>query len=313
MNDAGSPGAGGEPTTTGGSPGSTGGAGGTSDGAQGGVAGSGAAGGETGCPSDSAEDGPPALDAICDPAAEWGTKTSVPLTNVGTRIVAITPDELSIVYYAETSGPLTFWAADRPSPDASFDAGQDLPGLDIVALSPDGLRLITLLPGRRAFNELTRGSRDGLFEDTGEGAFAALNADADADGLVFSSCVIAPDDLTLYYTASNGEAGPSVVRVAMRSAGEPWRAAAALEACELDGRGPLRRIPTGVSADGLTLFFFDETTRVQRAAWRPSADGSFTWFRDLDGLPSAQPNLDCSRLYFNATAGPAVASVAVAP
>jgi hypothetical protein len=62
----------------------------------------------------------------------------------------------------------------------------------------------------------------------------------------------------------------------------------------------LRR-PTGVSADGQTLFFFDEVSGVERAAWRSSPTAPFDHFEDVSVAPEAAPNADCGILYYQVT------------
>jgi hypothetical protein len=59
-----------------------------------------------------------------------------------------------------------------------------------------------------------------------------------------------------------------------------------------------RRRPTGASADDLTLFFYDEVTGIERAAWRVAATAGFDHFEDISVAPEAAPNLDCSALYY---------------
>jgi hypothetical protein len=59
-----------------------------------------------------------------------------------------------------------------------------------------------------------------------------------------------------------------------------------------------RRRPTGTSSDDLTLFFFDESTNVERAAWRNAADAPFSFFKDLGAMAEAVPSLRCDTLYY---------------
>jgi hypothetical protein len=59
-----------------------------------------------------------------------------------------------------------------------------------------------------------------------------------------------------------------------------------------------RRRPTGTSSDDLTLFFFDEATNFQRAAWRNAPDAPFNVFKDLGAYAEAVPSLRCDTLYY---------------
>jgi hypothetical protein len=87
------------------------------------------------------------------------------------------------------------------------------------------------------------------------------------------------------------------LRYSERNGDEPWPVGAPLQACELKAHGSLVRNPTGVSADGLSLFFFDPALGQARAAWRPGDDVAFSWFADLGARNQAQPNAACDRLY----------------
>jgi hypothetical protein len=60
-----------------------------------------------------------------------------------------------------------------------------------------------------------------------------------------------------------------------------------------------RRRPTGISADGRTLFYFDEVTHLERAAWRDSPTAAFGLFKDVgSAFAEAVPNLRCDTLYY---------------
>jgi hypothetical protein len=59
-----------------------------------------------------------------------------------------------------------------------------------------------------------------------------------------------------------------------------------------------RRRATGASADGRTLFFYDEVAGKERAAWRDSIASPFVTFVDMPGMTEAAPNHRCDTLYF---------------
>ena len=73
----------------------------------------------------------------------------------------------------------------------------------------------------------------------------------------------------------------------------------AAQSCELQRHSALVRHPTGLSADGLTLFFFDPDRQSARAAWRADASASFSFFEDLAGVGRASVNAACSELYYS--------------
>jgi hypothetical protein len=59
-----------------------------------------------------------------------------------------------------------------------------------------------------------------------------------------------------------------------------------------------RRRPTGTSADGLTLFYFDEAVNLQRAAWRDAPAMPFRLFTDIGSFPEAATSARCDTLYY---------------
>ena len=83
-----------------------------------------------------------------------------------------------------------------------------------------------------------------------------------------------------------------------RSGDESWPVGTALSSCEFRAYGALIRTPTGISSDGLTLFFEDAAAGGARAAFRETTDSAFEWFVDLGPIGRAQPNEACDRLYY---------------
>jgi hypothetical protein len=72
-----------------------------------------------------------------------------------------------------------------------------------------------------------------------------------------------------------------------------------LTQCELAAHDLLLSIPTGLSSDGLTLFFFDPARNAARAAWRSAVGAPFTWFRDLPHKGVVAPGNGCQCLYYS--------------
>jgi hypothetical protein len=221
------------------------------------------------------------------------------------QLVGITPDELTIAWYGYANMDTKAFVADRASVTDGFGMGAELAAGDYVALSPDGLRIVAL-SSEGLLVELVRTGRDQPFGAPAEGTFATLDADASENELTFSGAVIAPDDRTLYYLVNDGQSDQPL-RVSTRADSGPWPVGTPIEACEFQTHGGLQRVPTGVSADGLTLFFDDFVRGVSRAAWRETANEPFVWFIDLGTRSHPQPNTACNRLYFAAQSGPAYA------
>jgi hypothetical protein len=281
----------------------SGGSGGTPTGGTG----TGGSAGFPACDSDSVDE-PPTIAAQCGPEGSWGPAVDLPLMDGAAELVAITPDELSIAWYGNANMDTKFYVADRTSTAVDFGAGTELAYRDYLTLSPDGLRLVALGDSGELV-ELVRAARDQAFGTPAEGAFATLNADAAANDYTFLGAVVSPSDETLFYLV-NDPGTDYPLHVSERTGSGPWPVGNAIEVCELKKENGAVRQPTGVSADGLTLFFNDFVRGVARAAWRTggtSESADFTWFVDLGVRGHPQPNADCSRLYFHVTGGPAYA------
>ena len=270
-------------------------------GAAGGVDGEGGFGAGGGmvelCPSDTAPGTPPEATA-CDPTGEWGEGEVIDVDQDGSeRLVAVTPDELTITWVRANRSEPEFRVADRATSDEEFGDAEVVVAANVLALSPDGLRLVVLSGDKGSLGELSRASRDGVFGEQEDGAFSVLNEDAADNALIFGTAVIAPDDRGLYYTVFGAD-DDYPLHYSERSGAEPWPVGEPIESCELKAQGSLVRQPTGVSADGLTLFFFDGVRGEARAAWRATPDAAFSWFVDLGARSRAQPNAACDQLYY---------------
>jgi hypothetical protein len=305
-------GAGGEPGPAGGSPGTGGsgeeGGGGAAQGGSLGTAGEEPTGGFGGedtsleCPPEPTSGAPPEPDWVCDPETAWGPGDPLPIPSSGNDLLmSITPDGLSVVWLGVDVFFDTLYLADRDSPDEDF--GDPVPlddemlaAADSLALSPDGLRLAAALDG--LLGELTRTARGEAFADPQEGSFSLLDEDALAQELLLSNPVIGADDRILVYSAT----GPDVeynIRVSMRAGDEPWPVGAPIEECELRATGGDVRTPTGISADGLALFYFDGPRGISRVAFRPALDWPFLNFVDLPDRLGIQPDATCDQLYYS--------------
>lgn len=286
-------------------------AGGASTGGIGGAAGDAAQGGEPAAPEgpftgpdpfpcDSDMDAAPGeLEADCAPGGVWGAGSAVPSSaGAGASLVGVTPDELTLVWSEASGSERLYFVADRASVNEAFGAPRELGDMSVLAVSPDGLRLAVLSLDHSALVALTRVDRASDFGSEAEGEFSALDADARDKGWSFSSGVFSPDDRTLFYTVGAADS-KYLLHVARRADAGPWGVGTLLEQCELEVHGGYGRYPTGVSADGKTLFFFDSWRGVTRAAWRAAETSAFTWFKDLGRLSGAQPNASCDRLYFS--------------
>ena len=175
-----------------------------------------------------------------------------------------------------------------------------------AALSPDGLRLVVVNADGQGFSELTRPA-GGTFGAPSAGAFSNLNAQgALGAGESYGDPILSSDDRTFYYSRYGGGRTQTIFQTGRLFSGDAWSVATtpASSATQLMGQaggdaGVLRRRPTGISADEQTLFYWDEVTSTEHAAWVGSS-GDFETFAVLGSRSGAEPNLGCTALYHSA-------------
>jgi hypothetical protein len=250
---------------------------------------------------------------VCSTTAKWSDGTVIQSASTSAHDVfsAITPDELTIVWMSITaSGPVLRYA-DRDSATGSFAPygylTSDYFAAERAAVSPDGARIVVVRKDKKGFGEFVRRGRFYSFDITpSEASFAAL----DSQGRMletsefFGDPVLSSDDRTFYYSKYGSE-GTVTVFAATRSDPVPWPLGTPVEGAPLLNDCGARRRPTGVSADGLTLFYYDESSGSERATWRKSTDSAFSGFVDLGSRIGAQPNAACTSLYFSLPAADA--------
>jgi hypothetical protein len=246
--------------------------------------------------------------APCPAGDAWGVGASVSATTSldGAAMVAVTPDELSLAWVEPIPGGAKIQIADRADVASPFTATQSLADADLdpalgIALSPDGLRLITLRSSGFGFVEYTRNERGLPLEQPSSAPFAQINALAGATpDLVFADPVIAASDGAFLYSGFSSSPGPTVFESRRADLGA-WPVGSALEGDLLARSGGERCRPTGLSADQLSLFYRDAATTHLRVASRTAVASAFVTATDLNAGTSAQPNAACSRLYYTAT------------
>ena len=248
----------------------------------------------------------PLPEAGCDPNATWSSGTRIAASTADDDLLdSITPDELSIAWTGGPSGSRVVYYADRASTSDAFGGVQSLATnqftADRVALSPDGLRLVVVdADPTLGFSELTRTARMGAgntFASPTPGGFTNINADT--GGKSVGDPVVGSSDTSFYYSLYGSGATTTVYRSLRLTPADPWGGGAALNvASGLLASGSQRRRPTGISSDNITLFFFDEVSSTERAAWVNQSTGSFDTFADLGARTWAAPSTTCATLYY---------------
>jgi len=277
-----------------------------SNGDEGGDSGAASDGGEGGvAPSEPVGGGgkAPTEPALCDKRAVWSAATSVSGVSSGAAetLLALTPDELDLAFLREGA----LYVAHRASASASFSSGTALTiptgwsAIHGATLSADGKRLLLISdPDQKKLGELTRPSREGAFSATIDtSAFAAINQDSDFTRRIYASPTISAGDDQLFFSSSLDS--ESTIAISYRNGTASWSAPKALSPGTFDGTAGERRLPTGTSADGLTLFYFNEESALQEARWRATNSVSSQWYDmlSLGARRGAAPNSGCNRLY----------------
>lgn len=250
--------------------------------------------------------GPP----LCRPDTRWGAATVVPVSTDEARFAAITPDELTIAWTSTFEGlPILHYADRRATPDPFGDdltiaATADYFAADRVAVSPDGLRIVVVRSDRKGFGEFIRTARFGEFTQAPSAvAFAQINAKGQtlSEDESFGDPIVSADDFAFYFSQFGGDLS-STIYEAVRSGSAAWPVGTAVAGDMLKIEESKRRRPTGISSDRLTLFYWDESSSSERAAFRPDRNWPFDSMIELQNRAEAQPNAGCTQLYFS-TAG----------
>lgn len=244
--------------------------------------------------------------STCSEAAAWTGAT--PLSGVSTtsdeKLLSITADELDIVFTRD--GALLH--AHRSTAKGAFDAGSPVTvpdGYDSTAgaaLSGDGKTLLLVASDGHGFAELTRAGRADDFGVTADSsAFVALNERAAQTQEHYANPVLAPNGSSLVFLSfTPGIAmNLAIVYESVLSA-NIWAMPSSISQGIFDGTTEKRPLPSGLSSDSRTLFYYDEATSKQVARFRdrPDPNAPLYDFVDLGGRAGAVPNSTCQRIYY---------------
>jgi hypothetical protein len=262
-------------------------------------------GGAPGLESDAGPGRPPIGPAACSETATWSgaTKLAAVSTDAAESVLSVTSDELDLAFLRGTA----LYVAHRADKAGTFSVGAvvSIPdgwsAAQGAALSADGKRLVLTSADQTMLGEMTRTTRTASFAGVvDQTAFVAVNQTSEFSGNIFASPVLSPDDQELFLN-SGSAGGSSTVVAATRSSGQPWSLPNRVISA-LDGAAGARRLPTGLSADARTLFYFNEETSREEARWRDEAKLSSPLYDmvDLGTRRGAQPNAGCDHLYSDA-------------
>jgi hypothetical protein len=260
----------------------------------------------------------------CPQGAKWGTGTQLSISTTADDVLgAITPDELSIVWISTNGSTASVLYADRSAASSAFGTPASLPTAQgyyaptKVALSPNGLRAIAVQSSHTAFGVTARSSRSAAFTAApGGGEVDMIDlavSGAEANSLL-DDPVIGASDTSLYYSLY-GAGSTTTLFESTRSGTSAWPGGTWLMTTntQFAGSGSVLAHPTGVSADDLTLFYWDDAAATQMAAWRPFTSQPFNHFETLANIRAAAPNATCTKLYYSAPGSTGGLDLFVAP
>jgi len=249
--------------------------------------------------------------AVCREGVGWSTLARVTSIAPGgfDRFGAVSASELTVAW---TTSAGVVYVADRASNTGGFgtpaalDPGTTQLANDRVALGPTGLLLIAPLADRSSFAAFVRTSIGAPWtpDPSIPGEFHTIASALSEPGGAFSEPVVSGDGLSFFYLLAVGSGLPELYESTWDAASVQWAYGYPLPNPEFAitvtdaGAAQLRRA-TGASSDRRTLFFFDEASGTERAAWRDSPTSPFDQFVDLASLPEAAPSGDCVTVYFH--------------
>ena len=275
----------------------------------GGAGGSSGDGGEAGLPEGMII---PVTPGACSESATWVGAT--PLEGISTdaneQLLAITPDELDVLFLRDGSA----MRAHRDSASTAFGAADEMiipDGYGVeagVALSADGKTMVLLATGEQSFAAFTRTSRsEGFDASPDDTAFIGINQRAIQTMQKYAAPVLAPDGKSFVFAAFtpepaggfvSGFEGISVVFESL-STTNGWAMPESISQNLFDGTSAARALPSALSNDSRTLFYVDEASGRQMARFRDRADAPLYDVVDLDTRTRAVPDAQCDRLYYS--------------
>jgi hypothetical protein len=154
---------------------------------------------------------------------------------------------------------------------------------------------------------LTRASRTAAFGATADdSAFINLNRRAVQTMEHYAAPVLSPDGKSFVYSGFTpepeqgfpvGVEGVARVYESLWAYGA-WQMPESISEGFFDGTTGARPLPSGLSSDSRTLFYFDEKTMKQAARFRDRPDAPLDVVVDLGDREGAIPNADCDVLYY---------------
>jgi hypothetical protein len=243
---------------------------------------------------------PQNMPGICDPAMKLGEPEPQDVGAPGATLLAMTPDELSVVFSTGAEQSLVLHVADRASRQDDFVTLQvSIPdgyyARTGVSLSSDGLELVLVRDDDSGFSEVKRDARGAAFGvEPSETRFAKINALKPMSGQSVGWPVLSSDGKALYFVSYFGQAG---VRQSELGADDTFSIGTAIDEFTLGGKAGQYKLISGLATDQRAIFFFDEATQHAMALFRSRPGSPFYEPLDLGERQGVAPNEDCTRIY----------------
>jgi hypothetical protein len=251
----------------------------------------------------------PDASTVCARDAKWGAAVALSVSSAADeQLGAVSPDERHIAWAVPlgAGAGAEIHYADRALASDAFGAGATLAPADYaanerVALSADGLRLVVVRADRRALGVFTRATLADTFAGPDEDALHSVNRHGEGD-VALGDPLLSADGTTLYFYLDDGHGSRSFHQ--MR---RPFDLTAvdfideALDAPELQSTATSRLRLTGIASDDRTLFYYDASAGILRAAYRSGLGCAFTAFVAVGPYALGTPNAACDRLYHGAS------------
>ena len=247
-----------------------------------------------------------------DPSHVWTPIHRVPSqSQTGfARFGGVGIDELTIAW---TSASGAVYVADRATRAASFGAPSVIDttsvpvAADRVALASNGMEVVAVSSTRNTLVSFNRANVASTWTAASTLPFANIDAQASEDQSgQLSEPVLGGDGNTLFFVLAISGAVPALYETKWDAQTGAWSTGAVLPnpqflSTDATGTAASTTFATGLSSDGLTLFFHSAATGQERAAWRSTTASAFTQFVDVVGFADAVPNFLCNTLYFAGT------------
>jgi hypothetical protein len=207
------------------------------------------------------------------------------------------------------AGNVRVHSVDRSSEAAAWDGEKSFTvsssgpgGIDAserIAMNSDGLSFYAVAADGRSLVEFVRAASSANFVQAAGSVLQNLNNAAASMPATdrLSDVVIGASGRTLLYR--QGGAGLRASNRLLSSDVWPSPTPYLSSVSELATVGGKARRPTGLARDRSALFYWDEVTQTERAAYFPQGGGAPV-FADLGARKGASPNGACNQLFFEA-------------